>query len=174
MSQRRILGLSPGAIALVSAAGLLTAGSVWVNQPAVCACGSPLRDVVGVMGRTQQAFYVEQGRFASRSELERLMADWGMPPTDPQYRITIGHDGQTAWVLGEHPAIAQPDALTWWQVLTDRPFARQLPSNYRMVLTVDPKTKTVQAQTCIIDRRWVGAVPVEPLRLQTQPPQCKS
>lgn len=174
MKQWRILGLSPGAIALVGAAGVLTAGSLWVNQPTVCACGSPLRDVVGVMGRAQQAFHAEQGRFASHAELRRLMVEWGLPPTDPQYRITTGSDRQTAWVLGEHQAVPKPDLLTWWQVLTDRPRARQLPSNYRMVLTVDPKTKTVQAQTCIIDRRWVGAVPVEPLRLQTQPPQCKS
>lgn len=173
--QRSPWRVSPVTIALLLGSTIVAGGAAWIASPAACACGSALKPTTGAIARTQQAFYIEQGRFArDLAELTQVTkVAW---PTDPQRRYHIDTQGTatTAWVIGEHRSLPQPTTLQWLQVLVHKPYARQLPSDYRIQLRVDPKTNSPRAIECEIPRQWVGNPPFEPIVLQSLPPRCQA
>ena len=175
--QRSPWRVSPVTIALLLGSPIVAGGAVWIASPPACACGSALKSATGAIARTQQAFYVEQGRFARNlSELtQNAHLTW---PTDLQrryqYHIDTQGTAKTAWVMGEHRSPPQPTPLQWLQVLVHKPYARQLPSDYRIQLRVDPNTNSPQAIECEIPRQWVGNPPFEPIVLQSSQPRCQA
>jgi len=171
----RSFKISPLTIALLVGSTIVTGGLVWIASPPACACGSALKPTTGAIARMQQAFYVEQGRFA-RDLTELTQVDPRFLPTSLQqtYRLDTQGTQNTAWVIGEHRSLPQATAHQWLQVLVQKPYARQLPSDYRIQLRVDPKTNSPQAIECEIQRQWVGQPPLEPLALQSSPPRCQA
>lgn len=169
--------VSPWLTSALVVSTVLAGGLVWVASPPACACGSPLQPTVGSVVRAQQAFYQEHGRFArDGAELQAWVGALVSPNLNQQYRIYTSGNIDTAWVIGEHRSPPELTPLRWTQVLVNKPFARNLPSDYQIQLKADTQGRSSQAirvSHCEIQRQWVGHPPLKPLTLMEMPPRCQ-
>lgn len=118
-----------------------------------CACGDYVHQFMGSMLRTQQAHWLETGKFIP-----------SLAAVPSSLSLTPHPDYEHSFQVSEHWAIvsARPKPVPWWQVRAPRRFA------YLGMVQVRDRDTVVMV--CKAERP--GAVPLEPPQLPAKELRC--